>query len=99
MDTEIFPHPKYPIFEYEDDPICRSLLAAGIGNDYFIGGQGKYGIAAASKTISAIKHINNDDDRFIEEKIVTTSIKENWRTKKKTSKMAAYGNHFLKSYL
>ena len=62
-DTVIFKSPKYPIFEDEDDPICRSLLAAGIGNDYFIGGQGKYGPAAALKTISAIEDVNNVDER------------------------------------
>ena len=49
--------------EDEDDPICRSLLAAGIGNDYFIGGQGKYGPAAALKTISAIEDVTNVDER------------------------------------
>ena len=64
-DVQIFSVPKFPVFDNENDAECRALIACAMGNDYWVGGQKKFGPAAAMELVKEAANIGNCADRRI----------------------------------
>ena len=61
---EIFCVCKCPIFEIEENVHCRALVACAIGNDYWEGGQYKFGVVAALGVVKSAQKKKNVSSRY-----------------------------------